>query len=433
MQKLPRATTALNFLHGVSKGVLGVMDFQNNGSTSRIVDFLNLCFKNHSSISLNLLDVSEPDQTLRTLYPYFYNVFENSVLLIPVTDCQIIFDEFKREAFVHYFVFHLNLIPSHIPTKNIEELLKENRLHLFYNKSSNAKHQECFSMETEVLTLIDTYLSEFQEVDEIWRNLTKAPTIQEASVLAEKLLPYYSDIIHIGLMKYEYLKKLSDACDGTKSFIEDFLRVDPRTISPTQEEALLLLQDIQTSLDKIRETYVKLHRHYATGIHSNIFENLQSYLVGNITKMELGTKLRSKQKSFALLYEHKEDLRAYIKEYSTKMTLAAETLVNVYKRFVTLEFPLINIQDVYELELVKKAAAINDSRMQEIVDNLKLDVTTFLPELIRECCSRLIKIMEEVTDGLVKPVEDVVEQLDELGNDLEIYRTSTRMDTDFFM
>ena len=39
----------------------------------------------------------------------------------------------------------------------------------------------------------------------------------------------------------------------------------------------------------------------------------------------------------------------------------------------------------------------------------------------------------EVTDGLIKPVEDVLEQLDELGNDLEIYRTSTRMDTEFFM
>ena len=178
---------------------------------------------------------------------------------------------------------------------------------------------------------------------------------------------------------------------------------------------MVLLQDTQTSLDKIRETYVKLHRNYAAAIYSNIFENLQSYLVGNITKMELGTKLRSKQKSFALLYEHKEDMHAYIKEYSTKMTLATETLVNVYKRFITLEFPLINIQNVYELELVEKATAINDSRRQEIVDNLKLDVTTFLPELIRECWSRLIKIMEEVTDGLVKPIEDVLEQLDELG------------------
>ena len=385
VQKLPKATTALNFLHGVSYGVLGVMDFQNNGSTSRIVDYLNLCFKNHSSISLNLLDASEPDQTLRTLYPDIYVVFETSVLLIPVTDCQNVFDEFKREAFLDYSDIHLNLIPIHIPTKNIEELLTENRLHLFYNKSSNAQHQECFSMEAEVLTLIDTYLSEFQEVDEIWRNLTKAPTIQEASVLAKKLLPYYSDIIHIGLMKYDYLRKLNNACHGTKSFIEDLLRVNPKTVSPRQEEALALLQDAQTSLEKIRETYIKLRRHYDTAINSNIFENLQSYLDGNITKMELDAKLRSKQKSFALLYEHKEDLHANIKEYSTKMTLSTETHVNMYKRFVTLEFPLINIQNVYELELVEKAAAINDSRMPEIVNNLKIDVTIFLPEMIREC------------------------------------------------
>ena len=41
--------------------------------------------------------------------------------------------------------------------------------------------------------------------------------------------------------------------------------------------------------------------------------------------------------------------------------------------------------------------------------------------------------MEDITDGLVKPIEDVLGQLDELRKDLEIYRTSTRMDTDFFM
>ena len=41
--------------------------------------------------------------------------------------------------------------------------------------------------------------------------------------------------------------------------------------------------------------------------------------------------------------------------------------------------------------------------------------------------------MEEVIAGLVKPVEDVLEQIDELRKDLEIYQTSTRMDTDFFM
>ena len=85
------------------------------------------------------------------------------------------------------------------------------------------------------------------------------------------------------------------------------------------------------------------------------------------------------------------------------------------------------------MELVKKAAATNDSRMQEIVDNLKVDVIYYLPELIKESYNRLIESMEELRGGLLKPVEDVLRQMNQLRKDLEIYQASTNMDTGFFM
>ena len=114
------------------------------------------------------------------------------------------------------------------------------------------------------------------------------------------------------------------------------------------------------------------------------------------------------------------------------MTLAKENQLEIYSVLVSLKLPVLNTHNVYELELVKQSNALNDSRLQEIVDSLGSNVT-YLPELIAECYNRLIESMEELINGLVKPFEDMLEKMDELRNDLEIYRTSTKMDTDFFM
>ena len=166
--------------------------------------------------------------------------------------------------------------------------------------------------------------------------------------------------------------------------------------------------------------------------HSDI-AILQRYLSGHLTKMELGKKLKSMEGSGDVLYHLKEDLLTLITEYSTKMTLAKDSLVQLYELYLNFDFPIINGQNVYELNLVERAAAINDPGMQEIVDNLESDVVQYLPELITQSYNGLIESMEQVTYGLIKPIEDVLGQLDELRNDLEIYQTSTRMDTDFFM
>ena len=143
--------------------------------------------------------------------------------------------------------------------------------------------------------------------------------------------------------------------------------------------------------------------------------------------------MKSAEQLWDSLFLLKEDLQTQIRDYSTTMTLAKERILEDYIIYLTLDFPLINRENVYELELVKKAAAINDSRLQEIIDYLKVDVIHYLPELIMEYYNRLIESMAELTEGLVKPVGDLLGQLNQLRKDLEIYQASTNMDVDFFM
>ena len=114
------------------------------------------------------------------------------------------------------------------------------------------------------------------------------------------------------------------------------------------------------------------------------------------------------------------------------MTLAKEILMKICSALVSLKLPILNKYIVYELELVKYSGDLDDSRMRELVDSLKSDVT-HLPQLVAECYNRFIKSVEEMTNALVKPIDDVLEQLQELRSDLKIYQASAEMDTDFFM
>ena len=424
-----RAISTLYFLHKISVGVVSVVDFQNLGSTSMTLDILKFCFNeksaNLSSISVNLslaLDTLEQDEMP------FQDEWDiiNRIPWGEISNCQQVLDEFKS-ASLHFTRFSL----SHIAPLNMVELVEEKFPHARSNHSSNKQHQECLALETEVLTQIDGYVEKVKQVEEILMNLTTSE-IQESLVLVQALLSYYGEIINIGQIYHSYWSKLNGACSWIKSVLTHQDLVLSTWKGTYGNPASLLWDVVVTSLKKIRNAYNALQFYYVTVSHPDI-KIIQSYLNGNLTKMELGKKLKSMEESGDVLYQLKEDLLTLITEYSTKMTLAKDSLVQLYKVYLNFDFPIINGQNVYELELVERAATINDSHMQEIVDNLKIDVIHYLPELITHSYNGLVESMEEVTYGLVNAIEDVLGQLDELRKDLEIYQTSTRMDTDFFM
>ena len=404
------------------------------GSTSTTLELLYLCFnegtKNLSSISVNLshlLDPAEQDETqsnltLKTLYPDARHILNRVQKYVGETGtCQEIFDEVKYVS-----LYYTKYSPMYIIPMNIKELVEERFPYARYNYSSNIQYQECVALETELLPQIDGDIVVFRDIEELLMNLTSSE-IQESLILSETLSSYYNKIINVKLIYHKYERKLNEACNWIIPVLshQNFLLWKFTSIHGTP---LILLKDVETSLDKIRNIYLKLHQYYSAVIYPDI-DILQNYLTGNITKMELGKKIKSMEESWDVLYQLKEELQTHVTEYSSKMTLTKDYFVQFYELYLTLDFPIINRENVNELEMVEEAAAINDSRLEEIVNNLKVDVLHYLPQLIKECFKRLINSMEEVAYGLGKPVEDMLEQLDELRNDLDIYQRSTRMDT----
>ena len=192
-------------------------------------------------------------------------------------------------------------------------------------------------------------------------------------------------------------------------------------------------KQVRKILDTMRIDYSKMYDNYKTAIYPNI-QNLDRYLSRNMTKLELSDNLcqTSFVKSTEILYGQNADILSSMKEYTTEMTLAKENLLEIYNYLISLKLPIVNTHNVYELELVEQSDALDDYRLQGVVDSLRSDVT-HLTELISECYDRLISSIEEMTTSLVKPIEDVLEQLQNLRRDLRIYQASTEMDTDFFM
>ena len=410
------------------------MDFQNSGSTSTTLNVLSFCSNKTSSpdSDVPLVQSFQLGENNTELHNVVTSDVHTSLQISygsPWLDVESMKDCGKQfNLFKHVTRDYRGY--RDLAEQTTERFVSRIFINGTYNYSAYINHTKCIALETEVLQLIQKPLVRAKDAWEIYVNLTTAETIQEALVYAEKLAGYYGDAVNNELIRYEYDNRMTEQCKWLEEFVwEEVYRV-PWSKKTAGKEIRIFMRKI---LNTMRREYKKMFENYMTIIFPRL-ENLGWYLNGNMSKTELSENLGkiSFIKSAEALYGQNADIRSSIKDFITEMILAKENLLGLYSTLVSLKLPILNTHNIYELDLVKQAGALDDPRLQHIVDSLKSDVT-HLPELVEECYDRLIRSMEEVIAGLVKPVEDVLEQIDELRNYLKIYQTSTRMDTDFFM
>ena len=427
LQKV-QGLSKLNVLNTISEGILITMDFQNGGSTSTTLNFLSICSGNLVNLGTLVENNTELQNiSLDTLYPNVEFSSNRPWLDLDSTDdCAGMFEEFLFEMKEEQPDDNFD---GDWTEQSTEEFVSNLFMYGTYNYSTNIKHTRCLAMENEVLQAIQEPLVRAKEAWAIiWLNLTTAETIQDALVSVERLAGYYRDVINNKLLRQTYYNKMEENC----RWLEEF---SGQNMIPYEQLEIgkEIRKQVRKILDVMQRDYLEIYESFITAVHPNI-ENLDRYLSKNITKIELSKILGqiSFVQSTEILYGENADILSSIKEYTTEMTLAKENLLAIYNTLISLKLPIVNTHNVYELELVKQSGSLDDFRLQEIVDSLKSDVS-HLTELVSECYDRLIKSVEEMTTALVKPIEDVLEQLQELRRDLRIYQASTEMDTDFFM
>ena len=155
----------------------------------------------------------------------------------------------------------------------------------------------------------------------------------------------------------------------------------------------------------------------------------RQFLEREITKLELAAELGSP--FFSTEIEDVAEINKYLvvvtAEVDDYMQNARDDLVVIYSEL--LKLPILNMQNIHDLEILKKIKNINDSRLNELVDNLEENVETNLVELIKESYNRVTNPTKVFTDL----VQEVIIELQSLNEDLRQYKAASEMDTDFFM
>ena len=106
-----------------------------------------------------------------------------------------------------------------------------------------------------------------------------------------------------------------------------------------------------------------------------------------------------------------------------------------YSKIAQLTIPILTTYNVNRFIMVQLAKDINlnDKQIQELVEFLKHNLDPALPNLSRITYERIIKRVEKLKEVIIRPMEDLMEEIKEFSHGLQEYEKSTIMDTTFFV
>ena len=436
-----KAVATMDYVLSISKTIIGILNFYNDGQRSTTMDYLNICenksLSNSTSRTVNLINLLYDD------YPF--NLKKDSTLVSlglygpelfslwydgEVQDCDNIFVNLENR-----FLYSLN-INRDIPDKTIMEYIDDTFRSRNHDYRDTKQYLKCASDEVNVLNETHGVSQVLETAKTIAINLTLSQNTQEAIVYAKQLMHFYYDVVRVGEVNKAYEDKWEEEwCKQIKSKIESdisFMKLSPLwrdlKIKPRYSESARE----PLSLNVIRDPYLKLLKTFPK-VSQTIF-NLQRYQERNITKIQLSEKLSTRQqlKLEDNVLDLVDTLREQVMDYIDWMMSLETELYSNYTNFLNLDMQLLNTGNVFELELVKTAGSLNQTDMQETINRLRYNIT-HLPDLITLSFRRLVLSLEEIIDEIMRPIENVIAQLQQLRTDLEMFRRSTEMNTDFLM
>ena len=378
----------------------------------------NLCKESDTGISNN------PDSTQVSSIDVWANVKHKN-------ECESTFAEMKDLASGLYDDIESDL--RYVRTRLIQDkyvLYRQIINGIFanstFNLSSVELHRECLDIEGNMTYLDDLFI----DITELGANLSLATTYHEAYQYAVQIPPLYRKRIQYNETQfYNTYNDARKACSWLESYGEE-----------TRQEGNKHMRDFgiirdfkDTAVRKLNKMTKLFNRIYVEVTHKiePIVKLGAEYLNKTITKLMLAEKLDTAffTKAVQDLEDIYEDLVDINKDYSEDMIKGKNKVVALYNKLLNLKLPILNESSIYDLELVKSAGLINDKHMQELVDSLNMDINVKLSELITETYKRLM----DPLDGMTEPVNELIGDVDNLAESLKEYKTSTKMNTEFFM
>ena len=294
------------------------------------------------------------------------------------------------------------------------------------------EHRECSDALNKTMEIADVY----QKIAELALNVTKSDTFTEA----------YSYVIQIGplykMTKVSFTREtlsvidsnVENNCNWMRNIIYNKFNYESIALGEEFEK----LEELTRSTHRLFKAIIPLFNSLNNELGHKIATFTgkgQDYLNQKINKSQLSQEFAStlflKYRENAADFTH--DLEQVIKEYEEELILGMEKLKEIYTKRLGFSLPVINNYNVYQLNLVRNATQINDTTLQNITEGLQNNLEGNLVALITETYKRLEQPFTEMKTNLLDPVDDILEQINDLDELLTEYKMSTKMNTHFFM
>ena len=317
------------------------------------------------------------------------------------------------------------------PIKTYEDIVREIFMNSTIEYSSNEDFKRCLKEENKFPT--QKHLETSKRVKDIALIMVQSDSISEALVYAQQIADNYPDLRDTLLDYNDFDSKINEYCYWYHGICQEEYTI----VSNAQAEmraAMVGTNTVNRWFHKMGNHFDAMHKIY----NENILPTLTKagdYLLGNITKKKLRRLLE--QSTFTMekedLLDFNADLNENIKYFIENVQYAEESMVKAYEQLVLLNLPILTNYNVYDLLMVQSVNDVNDARMQEIVESLKHGLDPGLVTLVRLTFQRILDSVNEVKEEIVKPMEDLMEEIQALRKSLREYEESTIIDSNFFM
>ena len=438
-----------------------IMAFENNGTTSRLVDLFRLCASVETSAEhkISVSTFTTEAQLGETVTTFTESSVQPSAQEFLSTDVDIDPETSTQSGSLNssHTALPLNVLENTINTirmsatlelspplesisldhcnesrKYIEDLVLTSTLHIqkdqpFFitaqdysdlsDESEVVKYKECFDLIDQGKKIIEIFFTVQDLIQEL-----PGCGLQECLVIMEKLMAHHQNL-HIPDSRKDFDSRLERACRWRAEFVERVC-----------EKAEMRKANIVKLQDQIFEAntfhFLWLSKLFDV-VHIDIFsiDNLVRYLSKNITKQELAqqwlsTENLTKRQNFL---EGITDLENRKRHYDDLIPLISDLMIDGYYHLRNDRPAIINASSARHLELVKKGLTVkflsDHAREGYYIINIALN----FPIVLRE---GPIKIFETT---VMKPLQDIRERLEEFEMNLRNYQDSIKMDTQFYL
>ena len=287
-----------------------------------------------------------------------------------ISECQPAFDDLVDNY--HYLESPLrwmktgNQLSMRKYRENIKILFENSTV----NVSAMESHRKCMEIQDVALQKGDIMI----EIVELVVNVTKSESLAEAYAYAVQIPPLYKmTLTYEGDDLQEVETNVRETCAWLRELGED-LHGDSgeveREFGDAKDQRDLAFRQFQS----LSDLYSKLYRDVTVKIKPTV-DRAMDYLQGSVKKSDLSQEFQTP--FFAKAIEDVSDINKQlvevIKDYTEEMTIGKNKLEKAYKELFWLDLPVMNSYKIHQLQLVQRAAEINNSVIEDALMNMDSD------------------------------------------------------------